>query len=490
MIRAADLFCGAGGTSTGLALACKERSVDVDLVAVNHWKTAVETHARNHPWARHCDKSLENPEAAPRVLVPGGRLQILTASPECTNHSIACGGRPLNEQSRATASYVTKWAQELYIENILVENVKEFRDWGPLGANNRPLKSRKGETYKAWLNMLASLGYRIEERLLNAADYGAATSRVRLFIQARRGNRKISWPSPTHSADGGRGLFGETKKHRGAAEIIDWTLRGESIFRRKKPLARNTMRRIAAGLQKFGGAFIVHLKGTDPGQLDGSAKSVEKPLGTITAKGGHWAVCEPFILQQQSGGAPRSTKDPLPTVATKGAIAMVQPFLVPYYGERKGQEPRTHDVNAPLPTVVTNPKFGLVQPFIIPLNHGKDDLRSHSLDRPMPTITSVDAWALIQPFILHYYGNSKTPHDVKKPLATVTTHDRFALVQPVKDGLQLDILFRMLRPHELAAAMGFPADYWIAGTRSEQVEQIGNAVEVNQAKALCGALIA
>ena len=152
LIHAVDMFCGAGGTSTGLALACRDAGIQVDLLAINHWQIAIDTHTAAHPWARHLCASLDH--VRPLDVVPKGRLHLMVASPECTHHSVARGGRPVNDQSRATAWHVLKFAQELYIDNILIENVREFRDWGPIGANGKPLKSKKGETYRAFISMI------------------------------------------------------------------------------------------------------------------------------------------------------------------------------------------------------------------------------------------------------------------------------------------------------------------------------------------------
>lgn len=542
-VTSVDLFCGAGGTSSGLAEACRELGAEVELIAINHWTIAVETHKRNHPWATHYCESIER--LNPRKVVPSGRLKILVASPECTNHSNASGGRPKNEQSRATAWHILKWAQELYIENILVENVPEFLDWGPLGADSKPMKSRKGETFKSFVEALRSFDYRVEHRILNAADYGDATTRKRLFLIARRpAHKKIVWPEPSHVKDvSSQELFGERKAWRAAREIIDWSVNGESIFNRKKPLKRTTLERIAAGLKKFCGdqaePFLVVLRQHMDGQ------SLNSPLPTVCAGGEHLALCEPkpFVLQQQSGGAPRSVEQPLPAIATKGAQSLITPFLVPFYSEREGQKPRVHDVNEPvptipasgdgkfavvepfiitpvgtdlpggrsasdpLPTVMTRDRFAVVEPFVIGMEHGKkngneklqpymvptnhgDEKRTYSVEKPMPTITTVDAWGVVEPYLVKFYKDKKSQNQsVKEPLHTVPTKDRFGLAEPQVTRVGLDIRFRMLKPHELAAAMGFPKDYEFSGNRSEQVKQIGNAVPCFTAKALCKALL-
>lgn len=600
--QAADLFCGAGGTSRGLAQACEEMGVSrIRLIAVNHWTIAIENHRKNHPWAEHICESLEKVD--PRKVVPGGRLNILVASPECTNHSVARGGRPVNDQSRSTAWGILKWLQELYVENILIENVGEFRQWGPIGADGQPLKSKRGETYKAFLNAIRSLGYRVEDRILNAADYGDATTRQRLFIMGKRTPKKITWPMPSHTKFPEKVdlYLGKLKAWRPAREIIDWSVPGESIFARKKPLAPSTIDRIAAGIRRFSGPyadpFLVMLYGT------GKANSVHRPVPTVTATGQHIAICEPFILSHHvhkrvcvdsindpmrtivanardakivqpfiiTPGGPdlpggRSVEDPLPTVVCKDRMGLATPFLIPYYGERRGQGPRTHDVgepvpvipasgggkfalvnpfllgidhasgtgsprsvNSPVPTICTKESIGIVQPFIIsaggpegqgrnpgsvedplgtvmgqdhkalvrpfivPLNHGPTDQRTYDVDNPMPTVTAFDAWALIKPFLVKYYGTKQRPKSVDDPLETVTGKDRFGLVDPmvgqVPEGMVVDILFRMLRTEELAAAMSFDKTYLFVGTREQKVKLVGNAVPVMLAKALCKALL-
>lgn len=598
-IKAADLFCGAGGTSTGLSKAAFELGLELDLLAINHWSVAIDTHSINHPYAEHLCESLDTVD--PRKIIPGGRLKILIASPECTHHSNARGGKPMSDQSRASAWHVVRWAEAIYIENILIENVREFRDWGPIGANGRPLKRRKGETYRAFIAALKSLGYTVEDRILNAANYGDPTTRERLFILARRGNKKIVWPEPTHSAKGETTLFGKVPRWRPARDIIDWQLKGESIFARKKPLSPNTMKRIMAGLKKFGGkAFVIGQQSaaaprdveqpiptvagagaisfvepflmnmehsTDASGHDRRVHSVEKPIGTVTAQARH-ALIEPYIVmmngtaEDQMKHSNRSVNEPLPTVVGANHLYLAEPYLVEYHGG-EGSERRTRSVEEPIPTLDTSNRFGLVEPFlvgvggpqgaskprsvdepmntvlaenhtalveprlvaeitcncghtftgelseacpacgrrtdgtvtykpvepfIIPTNHG-DDQRAHSVDEPMRTITSVDAWALIEPYLVKYYGTQQGAHSVDEPLDTIASRDKYGIVIPELNGLRLDIRFRMLQPHELARAMSFPADYQFTGNREQKVKQIGNAVPVNLAKALCRALL-
>lgn len=441
-VLAADLFCGAGGTSTGLAQACADQGKRTRLLAINHWRTAIETHAANHPWADHLCESLDNVD--PRKLVPGGRLHLMVASPECAHHSLARGGKPCSDQSRATAWHILRWAEALYVEAILIENVREFQNWGPIGADGRPLKSKRGETFRAFVGALQSLGYRVEWRVLNAADYGDATTRKRLFIQARRGNKRISWPEPTHAQDPDSNLFGRRLVWRAAREIIDWTLTGNSIFDRKRPLAPATLGRIAEGLHRFGGKaakpFLVTLRNHV------APRSTKEPLPAILAQGNHLALCEPFLMSLTHGGRVHSAGKPLPTItaANRGELGLVEPFVL---GQQSCAAPRP-------------------------------------LSRPLPTIAGAGAISLVEPFLVPYYGTG-VPSPVHDPVPTVTSKDRFGLVVP-RDW---DIRFRMLQPHELAAAMGFPADYRFAGNRGDQVRQIGNAVPVGTAKALCMAVL-
>lgn len=351
-IKAADLFCGAGGTSTALTLACQQMGARLDLLAINHWDIAIATHRINHPDGRHLCETLD--AVNPRHVVPDGHLHLLMASPECTHHSNARGGRPMSDQSRASAWHVLRWAEALRIDHILIENVREFRNWGPIGTNGRPLKTKRGETYRAFLAALRSLGYQVEDRLLNAADFGDPTTRTRLFIMARRGTRPIRWPTPTHAPEGGASGL---RKWKPAREIIDWSLEGHSIFHRSHPLAPATLARIEAGLLKFGGhaaePFIVVLR------RHGDARSIDKPLPAITASGQHFGLCEPFVLGQQSCSAPRSLNQPLPTIATAGAIGLVEPFVEPfvtkYYGTGQAKP-----VSEPLDTITTKDRFALV----------------------------------------------------------------------------------------------------------------------------------
>jgi DNA (cytosine-5)-methyltransferase 1 len=520
-IAIADLFCGAGGTSSGAVEAIRALGFTPKLTAINHWDIAIATHTANHPDARHLCTSLDN--INPRHLFREGELEVLWASPECTHHSVARGGKPINDQSRATAWCVVRWAEALRPGVVLVENVPEFETWGAIGANGRPLKTKRGATFLAWVSSLESLGYTVDWRVLCAADYGDPTTRRRLFVQAVRGRRKIVWPEPTHAPAANTDMFGSRKAWVAAREIIDWSVQGQSIYERKRPLSDKTMRRIMAGLEKFGlRPFIVPKQGLHPHASP--IRSVEKPLNTVIGDG-RVHLAEPYLVAQfgeREGQAPRvhSIDEPCPTVtAQKGAPALAQPFLVRVSGS---EDRRARSVDEPMHTITARGiSHGLAQPFLIEVCHG-GERPAKSIDAPVPTVTCANrgelalcqpallpqhaggvlrpvtqptptvttdgAIGLVEPFLVSYYGTGGA-RSTKDPLDTVTTKDRHALVRPVVivngERYQLDIRFRMLQPHELAAAQGFRRGYKFTGTKSDQVKQIGNAVPRRLARALC-----
>jgi len=300
--------------------------------------------------------------------------------------------------------------------------------------NGKPIHEKKGEIFKAWIQALLALGYDVSTRVLNCADHGDPTTRRRLFVTATR-RHENPWPMPTHHGPKVKNPQG-TKPWRAAREIIDWNLVGKSIFNRKKPLAQNTLKRIAAGLERYSdpdaaAPFLTAIRG--------------KPLGGSIPVG----PVQPMIVPQGGGGSLRPVTEPLPTIATKGAIQLMTPFIVPRYGERPTQAPRTHDIDA-----------------------------------PMPTIPGSNQHHLCEPFLISYYSTGG-PKSVDKPIPTLTAKARFGLVQPA----HVDIHLRMLQPHELSAAMSFPKSYQFSGTKTERVKQIGNAVPVSTAAALCRAAL-
>jgi DNA (cytosine-5)-methyltransferase 1 len=409
-----DMFCGAGGESTGIMQAALEMDMKVDLLAINHWERAMETHAANHPSAEHLCESVERID--PTRVVRNGKINLLWASPECTGFSIALGGRPRSDQKRTSPWLILKWLSELYVERVIIENVKEFRQWGPLDKNGKPIDELKGQTFYAFISAIQSLGYKVDWRILTCADYGDPTTRQRLFIQAVKGRKRILWPQITHVDGKAKGY----KPWVPAKEIIDWSVPGESIFNRKKPLVENTIRRIAAGIERYWGdyaePFLAVLYGT------GNVRSLNLPLPSVTTSGTHHALVTPLL----------------------------KPFITRYHGGKSRGENRNHEITRPLPTVDTSNRYALVS-------------------------------AEAKPFLLEYYGNGDS-YSVEHPLKTVTTKDRFALIKP--GDVCFDITFRMLRAHELKRGQGFNKDYIITGNDTEQKIQIGNAVPPGTAKAL------
>lgn len=436
----------------------------------------------------------------------------------CTHHSNARGGKPRDDQSRATAWHVVRWAEALRPKVVLVENVREMLTWGPLGSDGKPLKSRRGETWAAWVNALRSVGYTVGHRLVNAADYGGATTRTRLFVVAVRGRRAVPWAESTHAKDPvADGLFASRKPWRAAREVIDWTLPGKSIFGRKNPLKPNTLKWIAEGIRRFWGVdpepfLIGQQSGAVPrgvghptptiaasgaisviqpfvigtGQQNARGSYVygsDRPLPTVTSADNH-GVVQPFVLAPEGihrGNAPRDVGQPLPTItAGRGGGHIVQPFVM-----HQTHGGRLHDPANPLPTVTGahRGEMSVIEPFLVPTNYGEHSQqrpRTHAVGSPMPTVVGSVTHAVIELFLVKYYATGGAC-DVADPLDTLTGRDRFGLVTPA--GLIADVLFRMLQPHELAAAMGFPAGYVFKGRREDVVKQIGNAVEVHVAQA-------
>jgi DNA (cytosine-5)-methyltransferase 1 len=501
-----DMFCGAGGESTGIMQAAFEQNMKVNLLAINHWERAMETHAANHPSAEHLCESVERID--PTQVVRSGKLDLLWASPECTHHSIARGGRPRSNQSRASAWLILKWLQELYVERVIIENVPEFLSWGPLDKNGRPIQKKKGEIFNAFVSLLRSFGYQVDWKILCAADYGDPTTRRRLFIQAVKGRKRIMWPQITHIDGDGSNLMGY-QPWIAARDIIDWSIPGTYIFDRKKPLADATIRRIAAGIEKYWGnyakPFLAVLYGTS------NVQSLDQPLSSITTSGAHHALIEPvpMLMGHESGqtqgrinliqpfitryhgdhagqldGDSRNHKieRPLPCVDTSNRYALVEPLLMEYYGN--GQ---TKPVSSPVGTVTTKDRFALLEPFILPNEGFYRGNKARSIDKPLSTVTaSRGDGGIVEPFVFNIGQGSATDRSrsIDEPLSTIVTKAEHCLVEP---GMYLDIRFRMLKNHELKRAQGFPDDYILTGNITEQTKQIGNAVPVNTARALAKA---
>jgi len=460
--RAVDLFCGAGGTSIGAHLT---GAVDV-VCAVNHWDVAIQTHSANFPETQHINSRLEfvRPSESPR-------MDILFASPECTHHSRARGGRPTSDQQRSGAWEVLPWIEFHRPSFFVIENVTEFQHWGPVGRTGRPLKSHRGKFFDAWLQACRGAGYRVDFAELDAADHGACTSRRRLFVIGRKGNRAAPLPEPTHSGDLRPRLpTMERLPWRAAHEVIDWSIPCPSIFTRKRPLCDKTLLRIAAGLRKFVEPFVVQFR-----QNVGS-RSLESPVSTITAGGNHHGIAIPFIKSTCGGGVPRGCEEPTPTFTTRGGVI-------------------------------------LTVPYIANVNHGVDGHtggRNESLTDPLGTITSRNGRGIVIPFLSSYYGQDSGA-SVTDPVPTIVTKDRHALIcaevglhddsnaartdadRVLRDTMRelgvCDIGFRMVTNIELALAQGFPAEYLFCGMKHEITRQIGNSVSPHVATAITASLL-
>ncbi|MWG36222.1 DNA cytosine methyltransferase [Halomarina oriensis] len=466
---AVDLFCGGGGFSTALALACEQLERDARLIAINHWTKAIETHKRNHPWAEHHNAKVE--ELHPPAVVGKDDVDLLVGGPECTHFSSARGGKPVNEQKRASPWHVVDWVQKTRPKHLIIENVPELESWGPVDEDGKP--SRNGETFEAWINALHSLGYSMDWDVLNAADYGDATKRRRLFIVGQR-NGRATFPTPTHSKTPDE----DTAPWRRAADILNHSHRGGSVWERSRPLSDNTMQRIAQGLREHCGdevaAFADAIEELTPDDvhqmqedivavddLDSALVERTEPFfvaaPAVAADGGSVAESETgtrMVMGQQSNARALDADDaPVPTIATRGAIHYIEaePFVKPRNGPRRGLH--------------SNATY---QPD----------------ERPLHTVTAKNHDGhLVSPFLVEYYGNSDTA-SLSDPVPTVTTKDRHALCVPELSPWGLDLRYRMLQPDELAAAQGFPPEYEFVGNKGETTEQIGNAVPVNMAKAL------
>ena len=533
-----DLFCGAGGTSTGVENAryMGEQCAKV-IACVNHDANAIASHAANHPDALHFTEDIRTLELSPLVahvermkkIYPDAQI-VLWASLECTNFSKAKGGQPRD-------------ADPDYIQ---IENVEEFMSWGDMDDNGHPISKDKGRCYEKWKRNVRKYGYDFDWRILNAADYGAYTTRKRFFgIFAKRG-LPISFPEPTHCKDGKTDMFGRLEKWKPVKEVLDFSDEGESIFCRKKPLAEKTLERIYAGLIKFvaGGkdAFIVKYNSMsrtgkyqapsvdEPcpvvatqgrlalakvnflskqfgGQPDCKNISVDGPAGTITCKDHH-----AFVSAYYGNGHNHSVELPAPTVTTKDRLSLVTPFFMNYYsgGGQLGS------VETPCPAIMTVPKQNLVTPVLMKqvsyrkpwiMNTAFSNVGS-SVEQPSQTITANRKWHyLMNPQFTSAGGSVNNPcftliarMDKMPPylveaeggIGIQVTPDDSPMTVKIKEFMALygiiDIKMRMLRIAELKKIMGFPEDYILVGPQSDQKKFIGNAVEVNMARVLCEAI--
>lgn len=477
-----DNFAGGGGASTGIELGLG-RPVDI---AVNHDPEAVAMHDINHPHTRHFCESVW--EVDPRVMVDGRPVDLCWFSPDCKHFSKAKGGAPVKKEIRGLAWVAIRYAATVKPKVIMLENVEEFVTWGPLAGDGRPCPKNKGRTFTSFTNALRRLGYVVDWRELRACDYGAPTIRKRLFLIARCDGQPIVWPEPTHGDPASEAVKSKRlKPWRTAAEIIDWSLPCPSIFTRKKPLAENTLRRIARGIQRYvidsADPFIVGVGGR-AGQS--RPRNAKEPMATITAKADAALVVPqlaPFITEHANGSTQRNMPAgaPLRTICAQvkgGHFALVAAFLAKHYGGNYTGPGSS--LESPLPTATTVDHNALVTSHMVKL---RNNCIGQDAREPVHTLTTGGHMGEVRAFLLKYYDTG-VGQPLTDPLHTITTKHRLGLVMVKGEPYQIvDIGMRMLEPHELFAAQGFPADYIhdrTAGgkklSKAAQVRMCGNSV--------------
>lgn len=493
-----DNFAGGGGASTGIELATGY-SVDI---AINHDPEAIKMHKANHPNTKHYCEDVW--QVDPVKACNGHPVGLAWFSPDCKHFSKAKGGKPKDKFIRGLAWVACRWAGLVRPRVIMLENVEEFKTWGPLNRGHHPIKAKQGKTFDKFVQQLTDLGYDVQFRELVAADYGAPTMRKRFFLIARCDGKPIVWPEPTHApADSEEVKAGFLKPYVGAYTQLDFSLPCPSIFdtseeikekygiRAVRPLAPKTMERIARGLKKFvidnAEPFIVQVNHS--GAKSDYCKSANEPLNTVTGKHG-FGIVEPVItpiIDKAYGGNYRGNgsraDEPIDTITTIDHNRLVVPTLIQYHSETAQNEVRGQTIEAPIMTVDGSNRYGLVTSFLSKFYKtgiGQD------IREPLGTVTANAGgghFGEVRAFLIKYYGDA-TGQDIKSPLDTVTTKDRFGLVTIEGVDYQIvDIGLRMLEPRELYGCQGFPDDYIIdhdyngkTYPRSEQVRRCGNAV--------------
>ena len=516
-----DLFCGAGGTSTGVETALIDGCHCARVVAcVNHDAHAIASHAANHPGAMHFTEDIRTLELSPLVshlqkcrAENPDALTVLWASLECTNFSRAKGGQPRDADSRTLAEHLFRYIEAIEPDYIQIENVEEFMSWGEVDENGKPISMDKGKSYLRWVRNVKRYGYNFEHRILNAADYGAYTSRKRFFGIFARKVLPIVFPEPTHCKNGSKNLFSELQPWKPVRDVLDFSNEGESIFDRKKPLSEKTLERIHAGLIKFvaGGkdAFMIKYNSVNqktgkyvPPSLDAPCPTVatqnrlalaqvsflskqygghpysknvlvDGPAGTVTARDHHM-----FVSVHYGNGYNVALDRPAPTVTTKDKLSLVG--VTPFIANEYSGGGQLSSVEGVCPAVLTNPKQKLVSVSHFLLNPQFSSAGS-SIDSPC--------------FTLIARMDKRPPSfvSVKHGTLDIAIYDTDSpMTIKIKEFMRLysiiDISMRMLMVDELKLIMGFPEDYTLIGTQAEQKKFIGNAVEVTVARSWCVAL--
>ncbi len=520
-----DLFCGAGGTSTGVERARLGGKKCARVIAcVNHDPNAIKSHAANHPKTKHFTEDIRTLDMKPlqaitdqeRAKNPGARV-VLWASLECTNFSKAKGGQPRDADSRTLAEHLFRYIDALQPDYIYIENVEEFMCWGDLDENGKPISRDEGRLYLKWVSNVEKRGYKFDHRLLNAADYGARTSRTRFFGIFSRLDMPVVWPEPTHCKGGRAADMFHTalKPWEPVRDVLELDNEGQSIFDRKKPLTERTLERIYAGLIKFvaGGkdAFIVKYNSfSKNGKY--VAPGLDEPCPVVATQN-RLGVAKVQFLSKQFSGEPESKNvsidEPSGAITCKDHHALVgASFIDAYYGN--GHE---HSIDEPAPVVRTVGHLALVTSRFMDMQYGKS--KPASLDEPAQAVTAVPKMKLVSVeqgrwIMSTNFGNVGSSIDAPSQVITanhkyqylITTEkgdmavviyktDTDAMVR-IKEFMAMygivDIKMRMLNVPELKRIMGFGTDYTLVGTQTEQKKFIGNAVECHMSQALCEAL--
>ena len=465
-----DLFCGAGGTSTGVERAMIDGEKCARVIAcVNHDPNAIRSHAANHPNTKHFTEDIRTLDMKPlqtitdkeRAKNPGAKV-VLWASLECTNFSKAKGGQPRDADSRTLAEHLFRYIDALQPDYIYIENVEEFMCWGDLNADGKPISRDEGRLYLKWVSNVEKRGYKFDHRLLNAADYGARTSRTRFFGIFSRLDLPVLWPEPTHCKGGRAADMFHTalKPWEPVRPLLDLNVIGQSIFERKKPLSERTLERIYKGLKKFipkgKDTFLSKQYSGDP---DSKNVSIDEPVGTITCID-HHALVQAKLLGEKPKG--------------KTSLVTSHFFANEYSGG--GQ---LSSIDAPMPSILTTPKQKLVtvNQFLVNTSYQS---KGGSIDEPIFTlIARMDK----SPAYLAT-AEKGTPPEIQSEDSEYTRLIKEFMIE----HHIINIYMRMLSATELKQAQGFPIDYTLVGTQTEQKKFIGNAVEVNMSRVLCEAL--
>lgn len=474
-----DLFCGAGGTTTGVERAMFQDQKCAHVIAcVNHDPHAIASHLANHPDCVHFTEDIRTLNVSPIVSLvekirkefPDDKI-VLWASCECTNYSKAKGGQSRDADSRTLPEHLFRYIEAINPDYIQLENVEEFQSWGDIDDKGHPVSKDRGRLYLRWMNKVRRYGYDYDFRLLNAADFGAYTSRKRYFGIFAKHGLPIAFPEPTHSRNPEPGLFGEMKPWKAVKDVLNFEDEGQSIFGREKPLVDATLRRIMAGLKKYvvkgENRFLMkYFSGDDASKCI----SIDGPAGTITCKDHH-----SFVTVYNGNGNNVSIDEPAPTVITKDRLALVNVarFLDQQYGQSLPAS-----IENPCGAITTDPKQNLVNVYLM---NPQYNWPMYKIDRPCPTIIARQdkrpMYAVFTESGSSFLQETQSDSDTMKELKHFCR----------ENGI-VDIKMRMLRIDELLLIMGFPKDYKLLGTKNENKKYIGNAVECGMARQLCETL--